>query len=198
VNLNDLETPSSDYNPADFEAHPEEHPEEVVNNGHTIQVDFDDGDSLTIGEARFQLVQLHFHAPSEHTVAGRGLPMEVHLVHRSDAGVLAVVGVLIAEGRHNPNYEPIWGHLPEEAGAHASLADLTLDLEDLLPKRRLAFRYMGSLTTPPCSEGVRWFVLADPIELSADQIAEFTEIYDHNSRPTQPLHGRSLVLEKLD
>jgi carbonic anhydrase len=124
--------------------------------------------------------------------------MEVHLVHRSDAGVFAVVGVLITQGRHNPNYEPIWARLPEEAGAHESLADLTLDLGDLLPKRRLACRYMGSLTTPPCSEGVRWFVLAEPIELSAEQIAEFAEIYDHNNRPTQPLRGRSLVLEKLD
>ena len=161
---------------------------------HTLNNAF----TAAIGEASFQLVQFHFHAPSEHTVAGRALPMEVHLVHRSDAGVFAVLGVLIDEGRHNPNYEPIWAHLPEEAGAHESLADLTLDLEDLLPKRRLAFRYMGSLTTPPCSEGVRWFVLADPIELSAEQIAEFTEIYDHNSRPTHPLRGRSLVLEKLD
>ena len=198
MKLDDLDAATSDYNPADFEAHPSQHLEEVVNNGHTIQVDFDDGDSLSIGDERFKLVQFHFHAPSEHTVAGRSLPMEVHLVHRSDSGVFAVVGVLIAEGRHNPAYDPIWEHLPRETEAHESLAELTIDLEELLPKRRLAFRYIGSLTTPPCSEGVRWFVLAEPVELSAEQIAAFAAIYDHNNRPTQPLHGRSLVLEKIE
>jgi hypothetical protein len=117
---------------------------------------------------------------------------------RSDAGVIAVVGVLIAEGRHNPAYDPIWEHLPKEKGGHESVAELTIDLEGLLPKRRLAFRYNGSFTTPPCSEGVRWFVLAEPVELSAEQIAGFAAIYDHNNRPTQPLRGRSLVLEKVE
>jgi carbonic anhydrase len=198
VALDDLGAGTFDYNPADFEAHPNEHPEEVINNGHTIQVGIEDGASLIIGDERFQLVQFHFHAPSEHTVAGRTLPMEVHLVHRSDSGTFAVVGVLIAEGGHNPAVEPIWEHLPGESGTHESLADLTLDLEALIPKRRLAFRYLGSLTTPPCSEGVRWFVLAEPIELSAEQIAEFSAIYDDNNRPTQPLRGRSLVLEKVE
>jgi len=198
VKLVDLDVATLDYNPADFEAHPDEHPEDVVNNGHTIHVEIEDGASLIIGDERFQLVQLHFHAPSEHTVAGRTLPMEVHMVHRSDSGIFAVVAVLIAEGRHNPAYDPIWEHLPKAVGAHQSLADLTLDLDDLLPKRWLAFRYLGSMTTPPCSEGVRWFVLAQPVELSAEQIAEFAAIYDHNNRPTQPLRGRSLVLEKVE
>jgi carbonic anhydrase len=196
--LDDLEPATLEFNAADLEAHPDEHPEEVLNNGHAIQVNFDDGDSLVVGGERFRLVQFHFHAPSEHTVARRGFPMELHLVHRGDAGVLAVVGALIRDGRHNPAYDPIWEHLPEATGARESLTDLTLDIEDLLPKRRLAFRYDGSLTTPPCSEDVRWFVLAEPVELSAEQIAAFTAIYDHTNRPTQPLHGRSLVLEKVD
>jgi carbonic anhydrase len=198
VNLDEVDAGMPNFNPADFEPHPDEHPEEVVNNGHTIQVDIEDGASLLIGDARFQLVQFHFHAPSEHTVAGRELPMELHLVHRSEAGVFAVVGVLIAEGRHNPAFEPIWKRLPIEEGAHRSLEDLTVDLDQLIPKRRLAFRYLGSLTTPPCSEGVRWFVLAQPIELSAEQIAKFAALYDDNNRPTQPLRGRSLVLEKVE
>jgi carbonic anhydrase len=198
VDLDEVETGMRDFNPADFEAHPDERPEEVVNNGHTIQVDIEDGASLLIGDERFQLDQFHFHAPSEHTVAGRELPMELHLVHRSEAGVFAVVGVLIAEGNHNPAFEPIWKRLPREEGGHQSLSDLTIDLDRLIPKRRLAFRYLGSLTTPPCSEGVRWFVLAQPIELSAEQIARFAELYDDNNRPTQPLRGRSLVLEKVE
>ena len=198
VGLGDPGAVASDFNPADFEAHPNEHLEQAFNNGHTIQVDFHNGDSLIIGEERFQLAQFHFYAPSEHTISGRSLPMEVHLVHRSESGALAVLGILVVEGEHNPAYDPIWKHLPREAGARHGLEELTIDLEDLLPKRRLAFRYLGSLTTPPCAEGVRWFVLAQPVALSAEQIATFTAIYDHNNRPTQPLYGRSLVLERLD
>ncbi len=193
-----LDPMTTEFNPADLETHPDERPEQVLDNGHTIQVDFPDGDSLVVGGERFRLVQLHFHAPSEHTVAGRGLPMEMHLVHRSDSGVLAVLGVLIAEGSRNPAYDPIFELLPREVTADEDLSGLTLDLEGMLPKRRVAYRYAGSLTTPPCSEGVRWLVLAEPVELSADQIATFVEIYDHNNRPTQPLHGRSLVLEKIE
>ena len=148
-------------------------------------VEIDHGDQFTRG-ARIQRVRL-----------GRELPMEVHFVHRSDAGVLAVVGVLIAEGQANSAYAPIWEKRPAKAGAHASVAALTLDVDALLPKGRSALRYTGSLTTPPCSEGVRWLVLTEPAELSAEQIAAFTALYDDNNRPTQPLHGRSLVLEEL-
>ena len=195
--VNDSQPKTAGLNPADLEAHPERHPDDGVNNGHTIQVNFAGGSSLAAGGERFELLQLHFHAPSEHTVAGRERPMEVHFVHRSDAGVLAVVGVLIAEGRQNAAYAPIWEQLPAEAGAHSSLAALTLDVDALLPERRSVLRYTGSLTTPPCSEGVRWLVLSEPVELSPEQIAAFSALYDHNNRPTQPLHGRSLVLEEL-
>ncbi len=198
VKLSDPVPVAAEYNPADLEVHPEQRPEQILNNGHTVQVDFADGDSLVVGDERFRLVQFHFHAPSEHTVAGRELPMEMHLVHRSSSGVLAVFGVLIAEGRRNPAYDPIWELLPREVTADEDLSGLALDLDGLLPKSRLAFRYAGSLTTPPCSEGVRWLVLAEPVELSADQIATFVAIYDHNNRPTQPLHGRSLVVEKIE
>jgi carbonic anhydrase len=195
--VSDSQPTTAGLNPADLEAHPERHPDDVVNNGHTVQVNFAGGSSLDVGAERFELLQLHFHAPSEHTLAGREFPMEVHLVHRSEAGVLAVVGVLIAEGRANAAYAPIWEKLPAEAGAQSGLAALTLDVDALLPERRSALRYTGSLTTPPCSEGVRWLVLTEPVELSAEQIAAFAALYDHNNRPTQPLHGRSLVLEEL-
>jgi carbonic anhydrase len=198
VTLDDSEPTTSEFNLADLETRPDGHPDRVHNNGHTIQVDFAAGDTLIVGEERFQLVQLHFHAPSEHTVAGRSFPMEVHLVHRSDAGVLAVLGVLIAEGSHNAAYDSIWDHLPKQVGTHQTLADVTLGIDSLLPERRMALRYGGSLTTPPCSEGVRWFVFAEPVALSAEQIAQFTALYDHNNRPTQPLRGRSLVLQKVE
>lgn len=198
VNAGDADRAARSYNPANLEALAAGHPSEVHNNGHTIQVDFAGGDTLIVGEERFQLLQFHFHAPSEHTVAGRSFPIEVHFVHRSDAGVLAVLGVLLAEGRHNAAYDPIWAHLPQQAGARQSLSEVTLGIESLLPKRRLALRYGGSLTTPPCSEGVRWFVFVDPVELSAQQIARFTALYDHNNRPTQPLRGRALALEPVE
>lgn len=163
----------------------------ILNNGHTVQVDYDKGSSITVDGQEFKLLQFHFHTPSEHVVGGESFNMEMHLVHKSNKGGLAVVGVLIREGEENPAFAVMWGHLPEKAHTKKSLNE-QVNAKDLLPGNRAYYKYSGSLTTPPCSEGVRWHVLTTPIEMSAEQIEAIEAIMHMNNRPVQPLHGRSL------
>ena len=118
--------------------------------------------------------------------------MEMHLVHVSEQGEIAVVGVLIEEGSQNPAFDPVVEHIPLETGGEEHLEHVQVQIDDLLPADRSTFRYSGSLTTPPCSEGVRWFVFAEPIQLSSDQIKVFRKIFHGNNRPTQPLNDRML------
>jgi carbonic anhydrase len=165
------------------------------NNGHTIQVDYPEGSTLTIGGESFTLLQYHFHAPSEHTLNGRHFPMELHLVHRGANG-LAVLGVMIREGARNEGYAALLDNLPGGSGEQRPLA-AEHRAETLLPAQiGGVYRYQGSLTTPPCSEEVSWHVLADPVELSTEQIAQFRRVFAMNSRPVQPLAGRALRLEQ--
>jgi carbonic anhydrase len=170
------------------------HVVDLIDNGHTIQISYDEGSTLVEGDRSFELVQYHFHGPSEHTLEGRAYPMEMHLVHQSSQGELAVLGVLIAEGRHNRAFDPIWENLPHEPGETRHLEEVDVDIDELLPHAASYYRYDGSLTTPPCSEGVRWFVMKDPIELSREQVEAFTSIIHDNSRPTQPLNGRRVAI----
>ncbi|RLT46391.1 MAG: hypothetical protein DWI64_07535 [Chloroflexi bacterium] len=169
-------------------------PMKIKNNGHTIQANIDAGNSITVDGVVFNLLQFHFHTPSEHTLLGRALPMELHLVHKDADGNLAVVGVLITIGAANANFAEIWSHMPavadEEQPVPAPLNPLTL-----LPKDRRAYRYSGSLTTPPCSEGVNWLLLATPIQMSTDQIAAFRTLFPLNARPVQPLHDRPVLVD---
>jgi carbonic anhydrase len=165
----------------------------VLDNGHTIQVNVDAGDTLTIGDQSFDLLQYHFHSPSEHTVNGEHYPMEMHLVHRSTAGSLAVVGVLIEEGEHNAAFDTVWSNMPTEAGTTVHLEHVSVSIDDMLPSDRTHWRYHGSLTTPPCSEGVRWFVLKTPIQLDAKQIQQFRDVFTGNNRPTQAVNGRDII-----
>jgi len=167
-----------------------EHVADGINNGHTIQVNYEDGDTLFLGETAYELVQYHFHNPSEHLLSGRRFPMEMHMVHRSAAGALAVVGVLIQEGGHNRAFDPVWSNLPRSRGVETHYEHVKVDVDALLPAVRTSYRYDGSLTTPPCTEGVRWIVLTMPIELDASQIRTFTDVMHDNSRPVQPLNGR--------
>jgi carbonic anhydrase len=120
--------------------------------------------------------------------------MELHLVHKDGAGGIAVVGVMLVEGAHNPAYEPVLAHMPAEEGEPETIPTASIHARDLLPAGQSYYRYSGSLTTPPCTEGVSWFVMAEPVALSAAQIAGFTRLYDHNYRPVQPLHGRTFLL----
>jgi carbonic anhydrase len=173
-----------------------EHVADGINNGHTIQVNVDDGDTLYLGDSAYALVQYHFHHPSEHTLDGRRFPMEMHLVHRSATGDLAVVGVLVAEGAaDHPAFAPIWANLPVAKGVETHYAHVQVDVDAMLPAARTSYRYDGSLTTPPCTEGVRWVVLNVPIELSAAQIHAFVELIGDNSRPLQPLNGRTVATD---
>jgi len=161
----------------------------VTDNGHTIKVDLEDAGSLHLGDREYELVQFHFHAGSEHTVDGHQYPLEVHFVHASEDGHLAVVGVFFEEGAANPALDALWAAIPHE-GEHHEVDDV--DPRAFLPSDHSAWRYAGSLTTPPCSEGVAWTVMQTPISASAEQIAAFTAHYAHNYRPVQPMHDRHL------
>ncbi len=170
-------------------------PLKVVNTGHTAQVNCTPGSTVTVAGEVYQLLQFHFHAPSEHAVAGARAPMEAHFVHRNTAtGTLTVIGVTILEGGRNAALAPVFAAIPSKAGSSAAIADATIDLSALLPPDAGAyFHYSGSLTTPPCNEGVRWFVLAKPIRASRDQIAAFQRVFGPNARPLQGRYGRLLV-----
>ena len=170
----------------------------ICNNGHTIEAAYPEGSWIEVDDARFQLLQFHFHAPSEHTVASKSFDMEMHLVHASDDGELAVIGALIARGKENAAFNPIWAHLPTTPAPAKTIESVEFNADELLPSARHTYRYEGSLTTPPCSEGVKWFVLKSPIEMSEAQIAAFRAIIDNNNRPVQPLNGRELLEDISD
>ena len=181
------------YRPADFQIVRHEHVLDFLDNGHTIQVNWDDGSSVRVGEHEYGLLQFHFHAPSEHTVDGRRFPMELHLVHRDEDGNLAVVGVLVEEGARNSAYDVIWSNLPESSGEKRHLEGVHLEVDDLVPQAGGTWRYEGSMTTPPCTEGVRWLVVMDPVSLSKEQIAAYTSHYSGNNRPVQSSNNRILL-----
>ena len=163
----------------------------VVNNGHTIQVNTEAGSAADIAGKSYDLLQFHFHHPSEHTVAGAAHAMEAHFVHRAADGGLAVLGVFLVPGAENGTLARVWGKVPDEEG-EAEL-DGALDLSTLLPSDRAYYRYAGSLTTPPCSETVLWTVFANPVEVSDAQIAAFAALYPMNARPIQDLNRRFLL-----
>ena len=168
----------------------------LFNNGHTIQVNVDAGSAIVYNGIRYDLLQFHFHAPSEHTLDGQPALMEIHFVHQDpNSGNLAVVGVLLIEGdQANAAYAPVFDNLPAEVGEPEATGE-SLALAPLLPEARTYYTYQGSLTTPPCSEIARWLLLANPVALSAEQIGAFTKIYAGNARPTQPLGMRDLLLD---
>ncbi len=166
-------------------------PISILNNGHTIQVDYAAGSGIVLEGARYDLAQFHFHHGSEHTVEGAAYPMEMHLVHVGADGALAVVGVFLEEGASNEALAPVWSGLPEDPEPARTISG-TVDAAALLPDSRTTWRYAGSLTTPPCSEGVSWLVMTDPAPISRDQIEAFRRIVPPNARPPQPLHGRRL------
>ncbi len=166
----------------------------LLNNGHTIQADGITNNHIVLSGVIYPLVQFHFHAPSEHVEAGVQYPLEMHLVHRLDSGELAVVGVFIAEGAENRAFGPVWDRLVDAASPAVETGAM-IDLAQLLPAKRQFYTYVGSLTTPACSEGVRWLVMNEPVEMSAEQIAAFTDIFSGNNRPLQELEAREVVLD---
>ncbi|WP_374370937.1 carbonic anhydrase [Dongia sp.] len=167
-------------------------PLKILNNGHTIQVNCTPGSHSVIDGQSFELLQFHFHHPSEHTLAGRHFELELHFVHKSAAGQLAVIGVFIRPGAENPALVPVWAAMPQETAAETDTGQI-ISLDSLLPAGRGFFRYQGSLTTPPCSEGVLWSIFRDPIEASSTQIKKFADLFPMNARPVQGLHRRFLL-----
>lgn len=165
----------------------------VVNNGHTVQVTPVDAGSIKVLSVDYALVQMHFHSPSEEQINGVAFPMDAHFVHRSPTGELAVVAVLFREGAHNAALQPILEAMPLQVGGTNTLD--AQSFSDLLPIARGYFSYNGSLTTPPCSEGVRWQVLTQPVELSNAQLQLFKALYPMNARPVQPLNGRTVQVD---
>jgi carbonic anhydrase len=165
----------------------------VVNNGHTVQVGYAPGSTLQLDGTTFDLKQFHFHAPSENLIEGKSYPLEGHLVHVSDKGEIAVVAVMFEAGKANPALAAAWGELPAKVGEIQALK-AQLSAEQLLPENRDYYRFSGSLTTPPCSEGVRWLVMKQPVEVSQAQIDAFKAVMHHpNNRPVQPLNGRVVL-----
>jgi carbonic anhydrase len=171
--------------------------DDIIDNGHTIQITAQPGSILKLGDKVYHLKQLHFHTPSEHTLDGKHLLMEMHMVHQSDDGKLAVVGVLIEEGAENRNIAKIIPYLPNAPGETKHLADVHIELNLQIPANREAYHYIGSLTTPPCSENVEWLVLKQKLKFSAAQIQAFSSRIHNNSRPVQPLNDRKIVVDKL-
>jgi carbonic anhydrase len=168
----------------------------IENNGHTIQSNIKSGDSfITIDGEKYTLAQFHFHNPSEHRFAGTPSELELHFVHKNAQGKLAVVGVMINEaaGKENLAFKPVWDQLPRELNSKAA-KEVDFKLTSVLPARKDYVHYKGSLTTPPCSEGVRWFVLKDPITMSSGQVEMYSSIFEGaTNRPVQPLQGRDVI-----
>ena len=170
-------------------------PVTLTNNGHTIQAaeNADTRDSITLDNQTWTLQQFHFHAPAENAIHGKKSAMEMHLVHKNTDGALVVVAVMFDKGAANPELDKLWGVMPGQAEQSAKL-DTHLDLNKLLPKDKTYWRFSGSLTTPPCSEGVIWIVLKHPMTISDTQLEKFTHTMHHdNNRPVQSLNGRVVV-----
>ena len=172
-------------------------PLHIIDHGHTVQVNYAPGSKLSIDGHDYQLLQFHFHTPSEESIKGHRYPLVAHLVHRDADGKLAVVAVLFKRGKTNPLVQTVWQAIPKEKEVQQDPEGVTLDLTQLLPAAHGYYNFAGSLTTPPCSEGVNWYVLKTPVEISAEQLRRFTHLYPHNARPLQPLAGR-VVLESAD
>ena len=165
----------------------------ILNNGHTVQVTFAKGSTLTSGTMQFNLLQVHFHTPSEEAVNGKRYPMDAHFVHADTDGKLAVLGILFEEGPANPELAKLIAAAPANKADAKTIAGVDFDPNGLLPATLDVYRFQGSLTTPPCSEGVNWHVVKQPVTASADQLAAMRAVMGDNARPVQPLNGRLVV-----
>ncbi|MCF6205172.1 MAG: carbonic anhydrase family protein [Methylococcaceae bacterium] len=166
---------------------------EILNNGHTIQVNYQAGNKLGVNGHFYELKQFHFHSPSENHINGKSYPMEMHLVHADTEGNLAVVAVVFEEGSRNETLKEIWNTMPEVAGNKRVLPSI-VSVNGLLPSNRDYYRFNGSLTTPPCTEGVLWLVMKQPVTITKEQINQFTGVmYQPNNRPVQSINARPVL-----
>jgi carbonic anhydrase len=187
VHIADLPAIAFDYKPAALR---------IIDNGHTVQVNYPPGSTITVGDKRYELVQFHFHKPSEEKINGKRFDMVAHLVHKDVEGHLAVVAVPLKAGLENALVATLWKNLPKKKEQEVVVDSVSIDATNLLPANRGYYTFEGSLTTPPCSEGVRWFVLRGHTTISKSEITAFGKLYPMNARPVQPLNGREVMATK--
>jgi carbonic anhydrase len=187
-------TQAADLPAIEFDYKPS--PLRIVDNGHTILINYAPGSFIRVGDKRYELKQFHFHRPSEERINGHRFDMVAHLVHADAEGNLAVVAVLLNKGSDNPLVHELWNDLPTEKDKEAALDKVQIDLTQLLPADRRYYTFPGSLTTPPCSENVTWFILKQPLTISDAEIVRFSNLYRNDARPTQPLNGRTVLESK--
>lgn len=185
ANVTSLENIKVSYQPS---------PLKVKNNGHTIQVDYAPGSFIEVAGTKYNLLQFHFHTPSEESIGGKRAAMVTHFVHKTDDGKLGVIGLLMKEGAEGGAMKAILDNMPTAEG-EKEVAGVTINAADMLPKNLAYYNFPGSLTTPPCSEGVNWMVLANQAEVSADQVKAFQAVFPMNARPIQPVNGRIVKLD---
>jgi carbonic anhydrase len=168
-------------------------PLKIIDTGHSIQVNYPPGSFVSIEGKHYELQQIHFHKPAEEKIDGKGHDMDAHLVHKGPDGKLMVIAVLMDAGKENRFVKSVWDNMPKEKGKEASVDAVKINAVDLLPTEKGYYTYAGSLTTPPCSEQVTWYVLKSPIQVSAEQISRFGRIYPMNARPIQPFNDRDIM-----
>jgi carbonic anhydrase len=190
INIEESATLQGPAEPLQFNYNPSSG--SVVNNGHTIQVDVVGDNTLTVRGSVYKLVQMHFHTPSEEQVNYRNFAMVAHLVHKNNEGQLAVVAVLLDPGVVNQLINKVWTYMPLDKSDRVRMPEGLIDMNELLPKDQRYFQFIGSLTTPPCTEGVLWMVLKQPTQLSREQIRLFQQLFPNNARPIQPVNGRAV------
>ena len=190
IDIRDAVAKKTDLPAINFDYQPS--PLKIIDNGHTIQINYAPGSVITVGGKQYELVQFHFHKPSEEKLNGKSYDMVAHLVHKDKDGKLAVVAVLLAKGGANPLIQTLWDNLPKQKESETVVEAVKINVADLLPKNKAYYTFAGSLTTPPCSEGVTWFVLKHSTPISAAEIARFAKSYPMNARPVQPLNGREV------
>ncbi len=167
---------------------------EILHNGHTVLIKRAKGSRITVGGEKYELLQFHFHSPGENTVDGKTFPMEIHLVHKSAKGKIMVLGVFTKIGAKNAVLDKAWNHMPQQSGDRKQVASVNINAADLLPTDRSYYSFKGSITIPPCSEGIEWIVLKTPVEVSDEQIKQFSRVVGENARPVQPVYSRTLYM----
>jgi carbonic anhydrase len=171
-------------------------PLNIINNGHTIMINYAPGSTFAVGKKTYTLKQFHFHHPSEELINGKGFDMVAHLVHTDSDGHFAVVAILFKAGAVNPLLEALWKNIPLELDKTIENSTVSVNVEELLPRQHGYYTYSGSLTTPPCTEGVTWYVLKSASSLSDEQLATIKRLYPHDVRPTQKLNHREVLESK--
>ena len=176
-----------------FDVYYRDAPMKIIYNGHTLQINYPLGSYISINGNRYELLQFHFHTPSEHQKNGFNYPMEMHIVHKDGQGNLAVIGILFQEGEENEDLADIIRYLPKDTGKEHLHKYVKVNPVKFFPESKLFYKYSGSLTTPPCSEGVYWMVFKQPVEASAEQLQAMKALMGDNNRPVQPYFSRSIL-----